>query len=505
MRNKNRTIRYNSHLLGIHVLLPAIFVLLSAAFAMAADNYWNVASGGWSDTSPSPWSLGREPASSDNVHIQNGRTATIGQDGEVCDYLYLGSPGTTSGNMNIVGGSLSVGSYAIVEDGTITQTGGINTVAYLELDSNGQYTLRDTGSLTANYEIVGIGGTGSFTQSGGVNSAGYEIIGQAGTGVFTQTAGVNSVQYLILGSGTASSSGTYTLNGGTLIVAAWIMDEGGVATFNFSGGTLQAGGPLNVDVPMTLTGGGENANIDTAGNSAGFSSILSGSGGLNKLGPGTLTLGAANSYYGNTCIKAGTLSLAHDGSIDNSPVIEVASGTILDVSAKNSRNVGFTLASGQTLTGSGTVNGNLVAGSGSHIDPGDSAGILTLTGKLTLSAGAILDFDLADISASDRIAMSTYTLYLNGQQFSDFDFAALDGFGSGTYTLIDAGMISGNLASSDLSGAIGGYQATLSKSGNDLVLTVVPEPGTLVLLASALVGLLIYGRRKGNNGLFFQA
>ena len=41
--------------------------------------------------------------------------------------------------------------------------------------------------------------------------------------------------------------------------------------------------------------------------------------------------------------------------------------------------------------------------------------------------------------------MSSSTLYLNGQNFSDFNFTALSGFGMGIYTLIDAGTISGNL------------------------------------------------------------
>jgi hypothetical protein len=108
---------------------------------------------------------------------------------------------------------------------------------------------------------------------------------------------------------------------------------------------------------------------------------------------------------------------------------------------------------------------------------------------------------LANTAASDKISMSFSTLYLNGQDFSDFNFTALSGFGNGTYTLIDAGTISGSLGSY-LTGNIGAYSATLSTSGSDIVLTVVPEPGTWVLLAIACVGFFV-GKRmgKGMKGL----
>ena len=60
---------------------------------------------------------------------------------------------------------------------------------------------------------------------------------------------------------------------------------------------------------MTLTGIGGDANIDTAGYAVTLSGVLSGTGGLNKLGNGTLTLNAANTYSGSTSIKAGTIVL----------------------------------------------------------------------------------------------------------------------------------------------------------------------------------------------------
>jgi hypothetical protein len=73
-------------------------------------------------------------------------------------------------------------------------------------------------------------------------------------------------------------------------------------------------------------------------------------------------------------------------------------------------------------------------------------------------------------------------------------------FGPGTYDLIEAGSISGSLSAST-SGTIDGYPASLAISGNDLVLTVVPEPSTLALLGIGVVGVLRYGwRRQSPDG-----
>ena len=91
-------------------------------------------------------------------------------------------------------------------------------------------------------------------------------------------------------------------------------------------------------------------------------------------------------------------------------------------------------------------------------------------------------------------------MLFGGQSFSSFNFTPLSGFGQGTYTLIHAGGRTGSLSSSNLSGAIGsGYSGTLSVVGNDLVLTVVPEPGTLALLIAAGAGLLAWGVTGGKR------
>jgi autotransporter-associated beta strand protein len=519
------------------VLVASALVLFNSSFSKAADRYWSVSSGDWS--SAANWG-GTVPSGGDNVYISNGGTATIANSDKICSGLFLG--GADSGSIKMTGGNLKVNSeYEIgfSTTGTFTQSGGTNTAIgnlYLgNFGGNGIYNLSDTGQLFAYKEEVGSGGTGTFNQSGGINSPTWflgvgclydgtynlsgtgqincyaEAIGvYQATGIFNQTGGTNSVTDVYVGSdagcnGTynqsaginnvsdklwiafhANSHGTYNLIGGTLILNS-ISQGAGTSTFNFGGGTLQAKGNLTSDLPMTLTGNGGNANVDTAGCTVTFSGALSGTGGLNKIGSGILTLNTGNTYTGPTTIGNGTLALSATGKITSSSIIDVQSNGLFDVSVKNGSG-GFGLAGLQTLEGNGSVVGNIVATSGSHIAPGNSPGVLSLSGNLTLNSGSRLDYDLDSILTSDKIAMTGSTLFLNNQQFSDFSFTTTGNFGLGTYILIDAGGVQGHLGP-NTSGMIGGWQASLAVSGNDLVLNVVPEPGTWLLLVTACIAI----------------
>ncbi|MGA2035208.1 MAG: autotransporter-associated beta strand repeat-containing protein [Thermoguttaceae bacterium] len=194
----------------------------------------------------------------------------------------------------------------------------------------------------------------------------------------------------------------------------------------------------------------------------------SGSSGLAKSGAGALILAGSNSYSGGTTISQGNLAV--NGSL-----------------------VGLTsVFSGGILSGTGTVGGVTVNGGG-QIAPGNPAGILKLAGNLTLLPGAALDFSLDTLSDSSKIEMSSQTLLLDGQQFADFNFTPLAGFGRGMYTLIDAGNSQGSLGD-DLGGTIDDFPAMLVWSGNNLSLNVTPEPSTLALLGAGALAFLVFRR-----------
>ncbi|MCZ4094701.1 autotransporter-associated beta strand repeat-containing protein [Sinorhizobium psoraleae] len=100
----------------------------------------------------------------------------------------------------------------------------------------------------------------------------------------------------------------------------------------------------------------------------GFAGVISGSGGVNKLGIGITTLTGANSYTGATNVNAGTLL----------------------VNGNQSGATGLTsVANGATLGGTGTIGGSVTVANGGTLSPGgagNAPGALTINGGLTLSS-----------------------------------------------------------------------------------------------------------------------
>jgi len=95
------------------------------------------------------------------------------------------------------------------------------------------------------------------------------------------------------GTGTLMLSATNTFTGGTTIAAGTLqLGDGSIRNGSVSG-TITNNGALVVANP--------NAQI--------FANTITGSGGFNKTGSGTLTLSSSNSYQGGTTISAGTLRL----------------------------------------------------------------------------------------------------------------------------------------------------------------------------------------------------
>src|SRR5260221_12562237 len=100
----------------------------------------------------------------------------------------------------------------------------------------------------------------------------------------------------------------------------------------------------------TLTTGSDNSSTT-------FSGAISGTGGLTKIGAGTLVLTGTNPYSGATAVNGGRLTV--NGSIPNSTL---------------------TVDGGPTLGGIGTI-GNPIINNRTH-SPGNSIGTLTGTGNL---------------------------------------------------------------------------------------------------------------------------
>ena len=85
-------------------------------------------------------------------------------------------------------------------------------------------------------------------------------------------------------------------------------------------------------------------------------------GGLTKNGQGSLIMASNLTYTGGTTVNAGALVLSNSAALNNSPLLTVMAGAMLDASGRSDGTL--TLVSGQRLAGSGTVGGNVIVGPG---------------------------------------------------------------------------------------------------------------------------------------------
>ena len=160
----------------------------------------------------------------------------------------------------------------------------------------------------------------------------------------------------------------------------------------FGGGTLQWATGNTVDVStspgITAIASGKVANLDSNGNNVTFNTGLSGAGGLTKIGAGTLTLAAADTFSGATSITGGTLDLANSNALQNSTAnVSIGNSLVLSGAATSAVTLGGLSGSGAFNLGVAafTVGGNNATTTYSGVLGGGSSLTKTGTGTLTLN------------------------------------------------------------------------------------------------------------------------
>ncbi|MFM7184097.1 MAG: autotransporter-associated beta strand repeat-containing protein [Planctomycetota bacterium] len=259
-------------------------------------------------------------------------------------------------------------------DITVTLSTGTHAIRKFYVRENFAMT---GGSLTANYVPVAESTPASIQISASTSVSG-------GASLSAHTIAVDAARRLTAGNANLTFN-TLTLARGGTAAALWLNGDvtitgtaGGTATIATSSGTAAtglidlAGGARTI----TVTNGTAAVDLQVA--------VPLGNGGLVKAGAGTMQLAAANPYTGTTSILGGVLALGTSATISSSPLISVGSGATFDVSQKSG---GLTIASGQTLGGSGTVLGSITFGRGSTLSPG---AVSTVSGAALLSAGGAM-------------------------------------------------------------------------------------------------------------------
>jgi autotransporter-associated beta strand protein/T5SS/PEP-CTERM-associated repeat protein len=377
---------------------------------------------------------------------------------------------------------------------------------------------------------VGNAGTGNFLMSGGTVSTVAVQLGalSGGVGTMAVTSGTFAASgpLLVGGDGTgslsvdstglvyssttivavgATSSGTLTLLGtrspiptppyvtvssGTLVTGQ-VMSGSGQATFVGAGGTLrlaenQADLFSGFADGKVQLGGGGGFFLDTAGYNVGIAVGMSGTGGLTKVGTGTLTLTGSNTYSGGTNVEDGTLlvttgvGLTQGEDLDISgsanALLEVKGGTVIaDRFSVGDGGTGtMKLSSGylsteDSVVGTQSAQGTAIVTGGTWASSGVlSVGSYHGTGRLEISGGLVSSSNNSVIASQ----IGTAAALVSGGTWSTSGTMFLGYRGSGTLTISDSGLVT---TSEVRMGSIAGGVGFLNLNGGVLATGGISE------------------------------
>lgn len=236
----------------------------------------------------------------------------------------------------------------------------------------------------------------------------------------------------------------------------------------FTGGTMQfAGANIASSLPITLMSQG--GTFDTAGNNATLSGAIGGSGGLTKIGAGTLTLSGAGSYAGPTNVSAGTLQAGAANVLSPNSAFAIASGAALDLNGFG-QIIGGLSGTGAVVN-SGGVTPTLTMANGATFAPGNGTpgSSMAIAANLAFQSGAIYLVQVNPSTASFATVSGGATLggatvnavFANGADFrKTYKILAASGGVSGTF---------GSVVNTNLPP---GFKTTLSYDANDAFLNL---------------------------------
>lgn len=377
----------------------------------------------------------------------------------------------TFGSLN---GSFNASAFAIntgATNGTAGFANGLNGGTFGITSSNNSLFLNFTAAVISSTNVWS-STSGNLSAIGITNGSTLVMAGAGGD--VTNNAQVTSLQgvtfsntasaYTLSGSAVTNGAGGIVNNSTTSQTVSIPLILGAAQTVNAASGNLTVNG--------TIDNGGNLLTVNGANNTT-IGGVVSGNGGLSKLGSGTAILTAANTFNGNTTVSAGTLLLS-GGSIGSSSV------TV---------NSGATLA----VTGNASV-GSLILNSGANsvlsVNSPSDYSQLTANGSIAFGGGLLINLS------------GIYT-ETNPLSVDILNWASK----SGNFTSVD---VLYNGVTTSLNNNLGDlmmWQAWLGGNGansyfglnlNNGTFNVVPEPSTYALFGLGLgaLALTIVRRRR---------
>jgi hypothetical protein len=407
----------------------------------------------------------------------NGAGGTINNGGTVALAGGFHNSGAFNNSaMNVTTGLPVAGTFSVLNGGTFENDGSFVSSQSGPIGINGGGTFNNNLGGTMNVLSMDVAGT--------LNNSGMVSLNPQ-----PLPPGGSPLSILAGGTFNNNAGGMVTIDPGPFNVPAVQINGGGIFNNN-AGGTLNATGALVVGGtlnnagmvmlnPQPLPPGGSPLSILAGG-------VLNNSGTLVSLDPGPVSINAGGTLNNPGMFDTmGPINVA--GLLSNNGMVNMTGNSALSVMA------------GGTLGGTGTISGN-VANAG-MLMPG--TGAMTINGNYTQTGTGVYlaglgglfagQFSQLNISGSASLAGS-----LNVSLVNSFVVNLGDSFFIMTFN-----SLTGTFSSLNLPSLASGLQWLLAYNPTNITLSVgssqvpqVPEPGTLLLVASGLSGLLWRRRRR---------
>lgn len=457
--------------LGSSLAVPSLSIAVSAQFHVAGGTF----------------------STPGNVALNNGGVSGIVVSGGTASFNTITPTNARNGFVRVTGGTMTASSLLFPRSGDaanmwpygLVVQGGQATIDTVGLGTGNSWgamsveggTLNITGPLYVGWQTTA-GRGGQMRVLGGVFNSTDPVNGvimsrKNGTNANNVaqawfSGGVSTIEKFTLGYDATVNAGsaTITVDGGSLYLGAGGLVKNGtgafVTTVTLASGVLGAksdwSSSVDLQLPTANTIALKSADASDVPHAIVLTGVLSGAGGFQKTGSGSLTLAGNTTFTGPVSVNTGTLMV--NGSLAAGDDVAVNSGAI--------------------LSGNGSLARNLVLNTGGTVRPGaGGAGNALSASSLTWNGGGKISVDLGNSSAGRLNLSGALTKGTAGSYQFSFNASEAPAIGT-TFTLASFG--STNFVATDFSfTGLTGVGGTFAVNAGELQFTVTPPPGAAYL------------------------
>ncbi|HKA80054.1 MAG TPA: autotransporter domain-containing protein, partial [Xanthobacteraceae bacterium] len=305
--------------------------------------------------------------------------------GAIADEAGSGGPASNRWGLAKTGAGALILSESNYSGATAVDGGTLQAARFNALSARSAFTVASGAVLDLadfNQTIGSLAGAGNVALGSATLTTGNDNTSTTFSGMIAGTGGLTKI-----GSGTLTLAGSNTYTGATAVMAGTLQAGATNVFARDSAFTVASAAVLNLanfnQTIGSLAGAGNvmlgagNLTLGSDNTSTEFSGTISGTGGLTKMGSGTLTLSGANTFTGGIVINGGEV-------VDNT---DNGEGPV-------------TVNSGGTIGGNGVLTSLTL--NGGTLSPGNSIGRLTVLGNLVMNAAATYLVEVSPSNA-DRV------------------------------------------------------------------------------------------------------